>query len=97
MREQDGPNLIPRPLTPGWGRRNLNSSDCVMDQLTPREFRVAMLVARGFTNKEIARQLVITLSTVQVDTRKIMKKLGVKSRDAFLERVRQELGSPVAD
>jgi len=56
-----------------------------------------MLVARGFTNKEIARQLVITLSTVQVDTRKIMKKLGVKSRDAFLERVRQELGSPVAD
>ena len=68
-----------------------------MDQLTPREFRVAMLVARGFTNREIARQLVITRSTVQLDTRKIMKKLCVKNKDAFLERIRQELGSPVAD
>jgi len=68
-----------------------------MDQLTPREFRVTMLVARGLTNREIARQLVITLSTVQLDTRKIMKKLGIRTRDAFLERVRQELGSPVAD
>jgi DNA-binding CsgD family transcriptional regulator len=64
-----------------------------MNQLTPREYRVALLAARGLSNREIGRQLVITSRTVQFDKRRIMKKLGVKNRHTLLERLRQELGA----
>ena len=60
-----------------------------MYRLTPREYRVAMLVARGLKNKEVARQLVITTSTVQLDVSRIIKKLGVKNRAALIVLVRQ--------
>jgi len=31
-----------------------------MDRLTPREYEVAMLLARGFSNRKIARELGLT-------------------------------------
>jgi DNA-binding NarL/FixJ family response regulator len=55
-----------------------------MDQLTPREYQVAMLVARGLSNKQVARLLEITEGTVKVHVHKIMEKLDVKSRYAVI-------------
>jgi len=51
-----------------------------MNRLTQREYQVIMLVARGLSNKEVARHLGISDGTVKLHMNKIIKKLGVKSR-----------------
>jgi DNA-binding CsgD family transcriptional regulator/tetratricopeptide (TPR) repeat protein len=48
--------------------------------LTPREREVAALIARGHTNRQIARDLVITEGTAASHVVHILNKLGVNSR-----------------
>ena len=48
--------------------------------LTRREQEVALLVARGLTNRQIALELSISEHTVASHVRKILKKLGLRSR-----------------
>jgi non-specific serine/threonine protein kinase len=48
--------------------------------LTPREREVAVLVARGLSNRAIARELVITEATAERHTGNIFAKLGLDSR-----------------
>lgn len=48
--------------------------------LTEREHQVALAVAEGASNKEIARQLGITERTVKAHTGAIFEKLGVRDR-----------------
>jgi len=48
--------------------------------LTPRERQVADLLAAGYTNREIASDLVIAEVTAKVHVRRVLKKLGVRSR-----------------
>jgi DNA-binding NarL/FixJ family response regulator len=48
--------------------------------LTPREFEVLVLLARGLTNPEIASELAISRRTVHAHLRAIYPKLGVTSR-----------------
>jgi len=45
--------------------------------LTPREIEVLKLVAGGYTNQEIADQLVISIKTVQAHRANVMEKLGL--------------------
>jgi DNA-binding NarL/FixJ family response regulator len=48
--------------------------------LSPRETEVLTLVARGMANKQVARELVITESTVKTHVSGIFMKLGLTSR-----------------
>lgn len=48
--------------------------------LSPRELEVAVLVARGLTNKEVARRLAIKEQTVGRHLENINKELGIHSR-----------------
>jgi DNA-binding NarL/FixJ family response regulator len=48
--------------------------------LTPREAEVLHAVANGLANKEIARELGISLHTVKFHLESLMRKLGVSSR-----------------
>jgi DNA-binding CsgD family transcriptional regulator len=48
--------------------------------LTPREAEVLALVARGYTNREIAATLVISIRTASVDVSHILRKLGAPNR-----------------
>ena len=48
--------------------------------LTPREAQVLNLLARGYTNREIAAALVISVKTVSVHVWHILRKLGVPNR-----------------
>jgi DNA-binding CsgD family transcriptional regulator len=51
-----------------------------LDGLTVREREVATLVASGMTNRELAEALVISESTAEVHVKRILSKLGLKSR-----------------
>jgi DNA-binding NarL/FixJ family response regulator len=48
--------------------------------LTDREMEVARLIAQGYSNKEIASSLGISVKTVETHKARIMEKLGIESR-----------------
>jgi len=48
--------------------------------LTPREAEVLALITRGYSNKLIARDLDLTVGTVKVHVKHLLKKLGLKTR-----------------
>jgi NarL family two-component system response regulator LiaR len=51
-----------------------------LEGLRERELQIIRLVAKGMSNREIARQLFISERTVQTHVHKILEKLGVSSR-----------------
>ena len=52
--------------------------------LSPREREVAFLVARGFANKEIARELGLSPGTVKLHVHTVFLKLGIRRRDMLI-------------
>lgn len=56
-------------------------------ELSPREREVADLAATGRTNKEIAVELFLSVSTVEKHLKAVTRKLGVRSRAAIARRV----------
>jgi len=51
-----------------------------LSDLTPREHEVAGLIAKGFTNAQIAGELTIGLETVKSHVSNILSKLGIDGR-----------------
>jgi DNA-binding CsgD family transcriptional regulator len=62
--------------------------------LTRREKEVAALVAQGFTNGQIAKELYISERTVDHHVEKILKKLNLRSREQVASRLAQQLQDP---
>ena len=54
--------------------------DPELDQLTPREREVMRLLARGYSYKEIARELTISVKTVESHASAVLRKLQLSSR-----------------
>jgi non-specific serine/threonine protein kinase len=70
--ERDAPTFVPVPEQQPLDPRTQG--------LTAREQEVALLVGRGLTNRRIALELSISKHTVANHVRKILKKLGLRSR-----------------
>lgn len=66
-------------LPPPTQGRSLDLPVDDLSLLTPAELKVARLVARGLSYKEVARQLDRSLSTVDHQLRRIREKLGARS------------------
>lgn len=67
--------LMPEPVEP--------SSDELLQDLTKTERRVALLVAGGKTNLEVARELCISQGTVRNHVSAILRKLQLRDRVAL--------------
>ena len=67
--------------------RLANAASQGLGGLTPREREVALLLARGLRNREIARELAIAEGTVKVHLHNAFQRLGVRSRLELALRV----------
>lgn len=61
-------------------RDAVNATDYLATQLTPREYEVLIRIVDGLSNKQIAEEMFIAVSTVKTYVKNIYKKLGVRSR-----------------
>jgi DNA-binding CsgD family transcriptional regulator len=68
--EEEPPTLVPEQQPP----------DEQTDRLTRREREVALLVARGLTNRQIASELSVSTNTANNHVARILRKLGLRSR-----------------
>lgn len=65
----------------GWRKiHNPDTGHYVADDLTTTEFTVAMLAARGWSNKEIASHLDVSTNTIKMHISAVLQKLGISQR-----------------
>jgi RNA polymerase sigma factor (sigma-70 family) len=76
----DGPPAPPGPGSGGAGDELRPSFDPELDQLTSREREVLRLIAQGYTYKEIARELFISVKTVESHVSSVLRKLQLSTR-----------------
>lgn len=76
--------IITRTVTEGFARLVSRERQREVDQLTPREIDVLLLVARGSTNREIGEKLVISEYTARNTVGNILGKLGLKNRSELV-------------
>jgi LuxR family maltose regulon positive regulatory protein len=81
---------VPSPVTESPSTRRSGQLPLI-EPLSNRELEVLRLIATGKSNAEIARSLVIAVSTVKTHTNNIFGKLGVESRTQALARARELL------
>ena len=50
------------------------------ERLSPREFEILILIARGYTNRHAAEELFLSEKTIETYKSRLMTKLQLKSR-----------------
>lgn len=68
------------------GRKLRRIDPQTRDELTPQELQVALQVARGLTNREVAQALFLSPKTVEFHLTRIYRKLDVHARAELVER-----------
>jgi DNA-binding NarL/FixJ family response regulator len=79
------------PKITGWLLRELRhrpERDELGERLTSREIQTLRLISQGLSNKEIARELGISISTVKNHVHSVLEKLRVQSRSQAAARIR---------
>ncbi|WP_319448511.1 MULTISPECIES: response regulator transcription factor [unclassified Mycobacterium] len=78
------PSVTARVLTAYRSTAAATAEIADLDELTPREYDVLLLIARGHTNAEIADVLTISGLTVKTHVGHIFMKLGLRDRAAAI-------------
>ena len=71
-------------------RRTMPPATDLVESLTHREREVLREIAKGHSNKQIARELVLSVATVKNHVHNIFSKLHVNSRAEVLAKLRDE-------
>ncbi len=81
-----GDTVMSKPQVASWLLRRFEEmtlfqdADVVFAPLTPREMEILKLITKGYSNKEIARELHISRQTVKNHMSAILRKLAVNDR-----------------
>jgi DNA-binding CsgD family transcriptional regulator len=62
------------------GERLRRRDPTAAEQLTPQELQIALVVARGATNREAGAALFLSPKTIEVHLGRVYRKLGIRSR-----------------
>ncbi len=84
--EKNRPPLSPQPLIEHEVRP---AKDMLVEPLSDRELEVLRLLRTDLNGPEIARELMVSLSTVRTHTQNIYAKLGVNNRRAAIRRAEE--------
>lgn len=83
----DGQSGAGGPADPaGWQAELCRAALAEVD-VSPREFDVALLAYRGYSARNIARQLAVSESTVKTHLTHVYRKLGIHSRQELIELI----------
>jgi len=63
------------------GERARRRDPTSLDELTPQELQIGMLLADGHTTREAAAKLFLSPKTVEYHLRNVYRKLGIHSRE----------------
>jgi DNA-binding CsgD family transcriptional regulator len=95
-------DLFDRLGTPAWAEKTRVELQRIGGRtrpsgLTPTEERIALLVAQGKTNREVAQELFVAEKTVETTLSRVYRKLGVRSRSELAAtHQRRAGGSPAS-
>ena len=90
-----GSTVIQGALAEGLGIIGSGGRSQGTDLLSPREAQILLLIARGLTNRTIAREVGIASRTADQHVHNIFVKLGVRSRaEAVRYALEHELAAP---
>ncbi|MBA3823779.1 MAG: response regulator transcription factor [Ktedonobacterales bacterium] len=78
------------PLVASKLLRRVSHPTSALTELTPREHQVLGLLARGFANKAIARELTISERTVKFHVTALMRKFGAGNRTEVVTLAAQQ-------
>jgi DNA-binding NarL/FixJ family response regulator len=71
----------------GCGRVTVRPRNAGHPVLTAQELTVARLAVRGMTNRQIARELVLSVKTIEYHLSNSYTKLGITSRMGLIEQL----------
>lgn len=77
---------VPVPFNGGF---TLNEQALSKSGISKRELEVLQLIARGFSNQEIADHLFVSLNTVKTHSSNLFLKLDVKRRTQAIEKAKR--------
>jgi DNA-binding CsgD family transcriptional regulator len=69
------------------GERQARREQSGLQELTPQELQIALLVAEGATNREVAAALFLSPKTIEFHLGKVYRKIGVRSRTELARRI----------
>jgi DNA-binding NarL/FixJ family response regulator len=75
------------PPQPKLHEPDVDSLNDVLKPLTPRERQIALLAARGLTNRQIATEVGLSIYTVSNHLKRVYAKLEVSSRTELAWRL----------